>query len=129
MIIDNDFEIAYLLVAFALLGAILVGAFVSAVHLDKWHPRLLGAPVGLLLGAARIEAVPLLTRAVVRFLRLEAPSQLKHPLNKRFPPKLANVIYSAYVVKMTQKRTAVPVTPQLHIPLLHSAGVETLVTY
>jgi hypothetical protein len=61
MVIDNDFEIAYLLVAFALLGAILVGALITTIHLDKWHPRLLGALVGLLLGAALIEAVPLLT--------------------------------------------------------------------
>ena len=61
MVIDNDFEIAYLLVAFALLGAILVGALIRAIHLEKWHPRLLGALVGLLLGAALIEAVPLLT--------------------------------------------------------------------
>ncbi|MEM5317910.1 hypothetical protein [Paraburkholderia sp. JHI869] len=61
MVIDNDFEIAYLLVAFALLGSILVGTLVSAIHLDKWHPRIVGALVGLLLGVALIEAVPLLT--------------------------------------------------------------------
>ena len=61
MVIDNDFEIAYLLVAFALLGSILVGALVSAINLDKWHPRIVGALVGLLLGVALIEAVPLLT--------------------------------------------------------------------
>jgi hypothetical protein len=61
MVIVNDFEIAYLLVVFALLGAVVVGALISAIHLDKWHPRLVGALVGLLLGAAVIEAVPLLT--------------------------------------------------------------------
>jgi hypothetical protein len=61
MVINNDFEIAYLLLAFALLGAILVGALITALHLEKWHPRLVGAVVGLLLGAVLIEAVPLLT--------------------------------------------------------------------
>lgn len=61
MAINNDFEIAYLLVAFALLGAILLGALISALHLDKWHPRLLGAVVGALVGFALIEAVPMLT--------------------------------------------------------------------
>ncbi|MCG5074255.1 hypothetical protein [Paraburkholderia tagetis] len=61
MAINNDFEIAYLLVAFALLGAIFLGALISALHLDKWHPRLLGAVVGALVGFALIEAVPMLT--------------------------------------------------------------------
>jgi uncharacterized membrane protein YeaQ/YmgE (transglycosylase-associated protein family) len=61
MVINNDFEIAYLLVAFALLGAILVGALISALHLDKWHPKLVGAVVGALVGLALIEAVPMLT--------------------------------------------------------------------
>jgi len=61
MVINNDFEIAYLLVAFALLGTILVGALISALHLDKWHPKLVGAVVGALVGLALIEAVPLLT--------------------------------------------------------------------
>ncbi|MDR3101279.1 MAG: hypothetical protein LBV73_29970 [Paraburkholderia sp.] len=61
MTINNDFEVAYLLVAFALLGAILVGALISALHLDKWHPRVVGAAVGALVGYALIEAVPMLT--------------------------------------------------------------------
>jgi hypothetical protein len=60
MVIANDFEVACLLVAFALLGAILAGVLTRAIRLDKWNLRLVGALVGLLLGAAVIEAVPLL---------------------------------------------------------------------
>ncbi|HKT94970.1 MAG TPA: hypothetical protein VJS30_00350 [Paraburkholderia sp.] len=61
MVINNEFEVAYLLVAFALLGAILVGTLIAALHLDKWHPKLVGAAVGALVGLALIEAVPMLT--------------------------------------------------------------------
>jgi UDP-N-acetylmuramyl pentapeptide phosphotransferase/UDP-N-acetylglucosamine-1-phosphate transferase len=61
MVIANDFEISYLLVAFALLGIILIGGLLDALHLRKLHPRLLGATLGALLGFALIEAVPLFT--------------------------------------------------------------------
>ncbi|SIT45519.1 conserved hypothetical protein [Paraburkholderia ribeironis] len=61
MVIGNDFEIGYLLVAFALLGIILIGGLLDTLHLHKLHPRLLGATVGALLGFALIEAVPLFT--------------------------------------------------------------------
>jgi hypothetical protein len=61
MIINSGFEVTYLLVAFALLGAILIGALITALHLERWHPRLVGAAVGALVGFVLIEALPLLT--------------------------------------------------------------------
>lgn len=61
MLIGNDFEIGYLLVIFALLGIILIGSLLDALHLGRWHPRLIGAALGALLGFALIEAVPLFT--------------------------------------------------------------------
>lgn len=61
MVIANDFEISYLLVAFALLGVILIGGLLDTLHLRNLHPRLLGATLGALLGFALIEAVPLFT--------------------------------------------------------------------
>jgi hypothetical protein len=61
VIINSSFEIGYLLVAFALLGIILCGALLTALHLDKWHPKVIGAVIGTLLGIALIEAVPMLT--------------------------------------------------------------------
>ena len=61
MIISSDFEIGYLLTAFALLGLILVGSLLTALHLNRWHPKLVSATIGLLLGFALIEAVPLFT--------------------------------------------------------------------
>jgi UDP-N-acetylmuramyl pentapeptide phosphotransferase/UDP-N-acetylglucosamine-1-phosphate transferase len=61
MVINNDFEMGYLLVAFALLGIILIGTLLDSLHLEKLHPRLLGATLGALLGFALIEAMPLFT--------------------------------------------------------------------
>ncbi|AJZ56630.1 hypothetical protein OI25_7470 [Paraburkholderia fungorum] len=46
MVINNDFEISYLLIAFVLLGTILVGDLLSMLQLQRWHPKLLGAAVG-----------------------------------------------------------------------------------
>jgi len=60
MVISNDFEIGYLVVAFALLGVILIGAMLTALHLERCHPKLLGAVVGALLGLAFFEVVPML---------------------------------------------------------------------
>lgn len=61
VIINNDFEIGYLVIVFALLGVIFLGGLLSALHLDRWHPKMLGAAMGALLGIALIEAVPLIT--------------------------------------------------------------------
>ncbi|WP_188130784.1 hypothetical protein [Paraburkholderia panacisoli] len=43
MVIANDFEIFYLLVAFALPGVILIGGLLDTRHLQKLHPQLVGA--------------------------------------------------------------------------------------
>jgi hypothetical protein len=61
VLINNEFEIGYLVVVFALLGVILIGALLTALHLDRWHPKLISAAIGPLLGLALIEAVPMLT--------------------------------------------------------------------
>ncbi|KGB90844.1 hypothetical protein [Burkholderia multivorans] len=61
MVINNDFEIGYLVVAFALLGVILIGALLTALHLERCHPKLVGAAIGALIGIALIEAMPMLT--------------------------------------------------------------------
>jgi uncharacterized membrane protein YeaQ/YmgE (transglycosylase-associated protein family) len=61
MIIRDTFEISYLMIAFALLGAILIGALLTALHLKhKYHPNLIGAIIGALLCFAIIEAMPML---------------------------------------------------------------------
>jgi hypothetical protein len=61
MLITSDFEMGYLIVVFALLGVIFIGALLAAVNLDRWHPKLIGAAIGALLGFVLIEAVPLIT--------------------------------------------------------------------
>jgi hypothetical protein len=61
MVINNDFEFGYLVIAFGFLGIILLGSLLAALHLDRWHPKLIGAIVGALLGVALIEAVPMFT--------------------------------------------------------------------
>jgi hypothetical protein len=61
MVIGNDYEIGFLVVAFALLGIILIGTLLDTLHLQRLHPRLIGATVGVLVGFALIEAVPLFT--------------------------------------------------------------------
>jgi hypothetical protein len=58
MLINSDFEIGYLLVVFSLLGVIFVGSLFATLHLERWHPRLVGAVVGALIGLALIEVVP-----------------------------------------------------------------------
>ncbi|WP_250456104.1 hypothetical protein [Caballeronia sp. ATUFL_M2_KS44] len=61
MLIDNDFEIGYLIVVFSLMGIIFVGALFATLHLERWHPRLVGAVLGALIGLALIEAVPIIS--------------------------------------------------------------------
>ena len=48
MVINSDFEIRYLVIAFALLGAVLVGDLLNMAQLHRWHPNLLGATAGVL---------------------------------------------------------------------------------
>ena len=61
MLITSNFEIGYLIGVFALLGAILIGAFLNALHLDRWHPKLISAVIGALMGFALVEAVSVIT--------------------------------------------------------------------
>jgi len=61
VIIASDFEVGYLIALSALLGIILIGALLSALHLDRWHPKMISSAIGALLGFALIEAVPLIT--------------------------------------------------------------------
>ncbi|CAN0626053.1 conserved protein of unknown function [Burkholderia multivorans] len=61
MLINSGFEIGYLLIAFSMLGIILIGALLTCLHLDRWHPKLIGAIVGALIGFALIESLPMLT--------------------------------------------------------------------
>lgn len=60
MIVNSDLEFSFMIISFALLGAILTGSLLTSKSLKRWHPRLLGATVGALLGFALIEAVPML---------------------------------------------------------------------
>ncbi|MBN3819245.1 hypothetical protein G3N57_22675 [Paraburkholderia sp. Se-20369] len=60
-VINSDYEIGFLLVVFTLVGVVLIGAVLTAMHLERWHPRLIGAAIGALIGIALIEAVPMLT--------------------------------------------------------------------
>ncbi|SAL51443.1 membrane protein [Caballeronia cordobensis] len=61
MLINNQFEMGYLVVMFSLLGIIFIGALFATLHLERWHPRLVGAVLGALIGVALIEAVPIVS--------------------------------------------------------------------
>ena len=61
MVINGDFEISYLLIAFALLGAFLVGNPLDMLQLQRRRPKLLGATPGVLLSCALIKAMPMFT--------------------------------------------------------------------
>jgi len=61
MLISRLSDIVYLVISLALLGAIVIGAVLAAMHLrHKYRPNLIGAIVGALLCFAIIEALPLL---------------------------------------------------------------------
>jgi uncharacterized membrane protein len=45
----------------AFLGVIIIGALLTTIHLDRWHPKLIGAIVGALMGFALIEAVSVIS--------------------------------------------------------------------
>jgi hypothetical protein len=61
MIIVSNFQNAFFVAIFALLGVVLIGSLRTTLHLNRWHPNLISAVIGALLGFALIEAVPLLT--------------------------------------------------------------------
>ncbi|CDU27574.1 putative membrane protein [Burkholderia pseudomallei] len=62
MTIDNPIEISSVMLAFAALGAIIIGGLLTAMHLKhKYHPNLIGALIGALLCFLLIEALPAIT--------------------------------------------------------------------
>lgn len=62
MTIDNPIEISSVMLAFAALGAIIIGGLLTAMRLKrKYHPNLIGALIGALLCFLLIEALPAIT--------------------------------------------------------------------
>ena len=55
-----DLSMGFLVAIMAILGMVLIGNLGAALRLDRWHPALIGAAVGVLMGVALIEAVPIL---------------------------------------------------------------------
>ena len=50
MVINGTFEISYVVLVFAALGAILIGALLAVMHVRRqYHPNLIGALIGALL--------------------------------------------------------------------------------
>lgn len=59
MAINNTFEISHLTLAFAALGAILIGALLTLMHVKRrLDPNLIGALAGALLCFLLLEALP-----------------------------------------------------------------------
>ncbi|RDU94909.1 hypothetical protein [Trinickia dinghuensis] len=59
MAINSTFEISYVTLAFAALGAIVIGALLTAMHVKhRYHPNLIGALIGALFCFLLLEALP-----------------------------------------------------------------------
>ncbi|KWF24007.1 hypothetical protein [Burkholderia pseudomultivorans] len=59
---NQSFELSYVIIAFAVVGAIAIGALLAAMRAKhKYHPNLIGALIGALLCFLLIEALPALT--------------------------------------------------------------------
>ncbi|MCR4467802.1 hypothetical protein [Burkholderia sp. SCN-KJ] len=59
---NHSFELSYVTIAFAVVGAIVIGGLLAAMHMKhKYHPNLIGALIGALLCFLLIEALPALT--------------------------------------------------------------------
>ncbi|WP_446903526.1 hypothetical protein [Burkholderia sp. YIM B11467] len=62
MNINHTFELSYVTIAFAIVGVIVIGGLLAAMHMKhKYHPNLIGALIGALLCFLLIEALPALT--------------------------------------------------------------------
>ncbi|KVL41519.1 hypothetical protein WS98_06355 [Burkholderia territorii] len=62
MNINHSFELSYVMIAFAIMGAIVIGALLATMRMKhKYHPNLIGALIGALLCFLLIEALPALT--------------------------------------------------------------------
>lgn len=61
MAVNSAFEISYAALAFAALGAIVIGALLAVMHVKRrYHPNLIGALLGALLCFLLLEALPAL---------------------------------------------------------------------
>lgn len=62
MNLNHSFELSSVTIAFAVLGAIVIGTLLATMHMKhKYHPNLIGALIGALLCFLLIEALPALT--------------------------------------------------------------------
>ncbi|HDR9054968.1 TPA: hypothetical protein QDB02_002702 [Burkholderia vietnamiensis] len=60
--VNHSFELSYVMIAFAIIGVMAIGALLAAMHLKhRYHPNLIGALIGALLCFLLIEALPALT--------------------------------------------------------------------
>ncbi|KVE69626.1 hypothetical protein [Burkholderia vietnamiensis] len=60
--VNHFFELSYVMIAFAIIGVVAIGALLAAMHLKhRYHPNLIGALIGALLCFLLIEALPALT--------------------------------------------------------------------
>lgn len=61
MAINSTLEISYVVLAFAALGAIVIGALAAVMHVRRqYHPNLIGALIGALLCFLLLETLPAL---------------------------------------------------------------------
>ena len=61
MVTHSTFEISYVVLAFAALGAVVIGALAAAMHVRRqYHPNLIGALIGALLCFLLLETLPAL---------------------------------------------------------------------
>jgi hypothetical protein len=60
MSFEYDFSTGLMVAIMAILGMVLIGNLGAVLRLDRWHPALIGAAVGVLMGVALIEAVPMI---------------------------------------------------------------------
>ncbi|AOI83374.1 MULTISPECIES: hypothetical protein [Burkholderia] len=62
MNVNHTFELSYMMIAFAVVGVIVIGGLLAMMHAKhKYHPNLIGALIGALLCFLLIEALPALT--------------------------------------------------------------------
>lgn len=57
---EHYLSVGFLVSIMAILGMVLIGSLGRTLQRTRWHPTLIGAVVGALVGVAVIEAVPML---------------------------------------------------------------------
>ncbi len=61
MVTNGTFAISYVVLAFAVLGAVVIGVVAAVMHARRqYHPNLIGALIGALLCFLLLEALPAL---------------------------------------------------------------------